>query len=210
MAFLNFSRQLKSNRASQISATVASNGQLRIYTGPPPASPDIAATGTLLATLACSPSFGTSGSSGVVAVTVTNGGSGYTSPPTVIFGNGGGSPVAATATAVVENGVVTRVIVTSFGSGYPNAPTVSFTGGGGTGATATSEISPVMIANAIAQANAVADGVAGYARVTTSAGAGIIDLDVTGPGGGGSVVINTVNIVTGGPVQCTSFVLAET
>jgi hypothetical protein len=69
-------------------------------------------------------------------VTITNGGSGYTSEPTVVFTatNGG---TGATATATVSGGAITSIRITNGGSGYIAAPTISFTGGGGTGATAT-------------------------------------------------------------------------
>lgn len=72
------------------------------------------------------------GGDGVVSYTVTAGGSGYTSAPTVaITGDGTG----ATATATVAGGAVTAVNVVTKGSGYTTA-TVGFSGGGGTGATA--------------------------------------------------------------------------
>jgi hypothetical protein len=71
-------------------------------------------------------------------ITVTNGGSGYTSAPTVSFTGGGGS--GATATATVSSGIVTAVTITDAGSGYTSAPTVAFTGGGGSGAAATATI----------------------------------------------------------------------
>lgn len=72
---------------------------------------------------------------GVLTITVTNGGSGYTSAPTVGFTGGGGS--GATATATVSNGQVVSITVTAKGSAYTSAPTVTFTGGSGTGAAAT-------------------------------------------------------------------------
>lgn len=71
-------------------------------------------------------------------VTVTNGGTGYTSAPTVAFSGGAGT--GAAATAVVTNGVVTAVNVTNVGSGYTSAPTVAFSGGGGSGAAATAVV----------------------------------------------------------------------
>lgn len=80
---------------------------------------------------------------GVASVTVTSGGSGYTSPPTVSFSGGGGSGAAATATVVAN--VVTAVTVTNPGSGYTSPPTVSFSGGGGTGAAATAVLGPTSI-----------------------------------------------------------------
>lgn len=76
---------------------------------------------------------------GVKSIAVTSGGSGYTSPPTVVFT--GGTGTGATATAIVENGAVTAIEVTNPGTGYTTAPTISFTGGGGgTGAAATATL----------------------------------------------------------------------
>lgn len=74
----------------------------------------------------------------VERVTVTAGGSGYTTVPTVALTGGGGS--GATATAAL-NGVVQTVTVGAGGSGYTTNPTVALTGGGGSGATAVSVIS---------------------------------------------------------------------
>lgn len=85
--------------------------------------------------------------SGAVAwITVTAGGSGYTSAPTVSFSGGGGS--GATATAYVgSGGAVVGIIVTNGGSGYSSTPTVSFSGGGGSGATATATVGCDNISN---------------------------------------------------------------
>lgn len=68
---------------------------------------------------------------GISFVTVLNGGSGYTSAPTVVFSSG-----AAAGTAIVKGGRVVGVTVTNAGTGYTSAPRVSFTGGGGSGAIA--------------------------------------------------------------------------
>jgi hypothetical protein len=65
----------------------------------------------------------------------------------------------------------------------------------------------VLTANAIATANAVATGTAGWARIVTSGGTGVIDLDVGTTGT--SVIMNTTSIVSGGPVQITSAVITE-
>ena len=71
----------------------------------------------------------------VVAVSIVNGGSGYSSAPTVTFAGGGASPAnQATATAVVTNGTVTAINIASAGSGYTSNPVVTISGGGGTGA----------------------------------------------------------------------------
>lgn len=77
---------------------------------------------------------------GIVSVAVTNGGTGYTTAPTVAITGTGGS--GATATATVVNGAVTAVTITNAGEGYETA-TVALSGGGGTGATATANIGDV-------------------------------------------------------------------
>lgn len=75
----------------------------------------------------------------IQTVTITNGGSGYTSAPNVTISStqetGG---INATATATVSGNVVTSVTLTNRGSGYINAAnvTVTFTGGGGSNAAA--------------------------------------------------------------------------
>ena len=78
----------------------------------------------------------------VTSVNVTNGGSGYSSPPTVSFTHTPGCVQGScvTATATVNGGQVTSVTVNNPGMGYCLAPTVSFSGGGGTGAAATANV----------------------------------------------------------------------
>ena len=61
---------------------------------------------------------------GVSGITVTNGGSGYVSAPTVTITGGGGSGATATA-ALNSSGVVTGITVTSAGTGYISTPTVA-------------------------------------------------------------------------------------
>ena len=73
---------------------------------------------------------------GVGGATITNGGTGYTSAPSVTFA-APSSGTAATGTAVVNNGAVVGILMTSWGSGYTSAPTISFSGGGGNSAAAT-------------------------------------------------------------------------
>jgi uncharacterized repeat protein (TIGR01451 family) len=62
----------------------------------------------------------------VTSVNVTNGGSGYSTPPAVTFVGGGGT--GATGTAVLTGGVVTDVTVTYGGSSYTSAPAVVISG----------------------------------------------------------------------------------
>jgi len=78
-------------------------------------------------------------------IKVTNGGSGYTSPPIVSIDapTGPGVAVPAQATATVENGAVTVVTVRSGGSQYTGVPSVTFSGGGGSSAAATAEIDAI-------------------------------------------------------------------
>lgn len=59
---------------------------------------------------------------GVLTLTLTNGGSGYTSAPSVAFSGGDGSGAAATATLTQGVGTVT---VSAGGTGYSTAPTVT-------------------------------------------------------------------------------------
>ncbi len=73
----------------------------------------------------------------VSGITITNGGTGYTSAPVVTITGAG---TGATARATVTGGAVTAVDLQTVGSGYSVAPTVSFSGGGGTGAAATATV----------------------------------------------------------------------
>lgn len=85
-------------------------------------------------------------SKGIKSFTISNGGSGYTSAPTVTISGGGGS--GASAKAVVTGGVVTAITLDrdptgeafSLAGTYTSAPTVTLSGGGGSGAQVTAEI----------------------------------------------------------------------
>ncbi len=126
---------LQTSRSTAINNAIGTSGVIKFYTGAPPADPSVAATGTLLATLACSATFG-----------------------------------------VVTAGV-----------------------SGGAAA--------VLTANAITSANGVATGTPGYARIETSAGAGVVDLDV---GSSGTSIIMTPDTITSGaPVNITSLTITE-
>ncbi|VVB84824.1 Laccase [uncultured archaeon] len=77
----------------------------------------------------------------ITDLSLMNGGSNYTSAPTVTITNATGDTTGccATATAAISN-VVQSVTVTKSGSGYLVAPTVVFSGGGGCCTTATANI----------------------------------------------------------------------
>jgi hypothetical protein len=95
-------------------------------------------------------------SKGIKEVTITNGGGGYTSAPTVTFSGGGN----AQATAVITEGRVTGVVFTpdavtgALTGVYTSAPAVTFSGGGGSGATATATIYTTADADVPADATA--------------------------------------------------------
>ena len=71
----------------------------------------------------------------LTGLTVTNGGSGYTTASVTITGGGGSG---ATADATITAGVITGLVLTNPGTNYSTQPTVSIIGDG-TGATATAD-----------------------------------------------------------------------
>jgi uncharacterized protein len=72
---------------------------------------------------------------GISGIAVSNGGSGYTSAPTIaITGDGVGAQAVCT---IDESGAVDEIVVTNPGRGYTTTPTLTFNGGGGTGAAGT-------------------------------------------------------------------------
>ena len=74
---------------------------------------------------------------GVKSVTITNGGSGYTSDPTVAFAAPTSGGIQATGTATRAGAAVSGVVITNPGSNYGSAPSVTFSGGGGSSAAGT-------------------------------------------------------------------------
>jgi hypothetical protein len=131
------------------------------------------------------------GGGSVGGVTITAGGTGYTSP-TVTFSGGGGT--GAAATAVETGGVVTSITVTSGGSGYVTAPTVTIHDGGpGTGATAISVLAPVGVGGVT-----VVNGGTGFTSVPLisfvgGGGAGATGVAVLAP-----TSIARINVTAGG------------
>ena len=88
---------------------------------------------TLLVSFADSSNFDTNS---VASATVSSGGSGYTSVPTVAFA-APGTGITATGTAVIASNALQSITITNPGNGYTSAPAITFSGGGGTGAAAT-------------------------------------------------------------------------
>ena len=77
----------------------------------------------------------------LLSASVTAGGSGYSSVPTVAITGGGG--YGATATATISGGAVTAITVTNPGREYTSTPTITISGGGGSSATATATVGTV-------------------------------------------------------------------
>lgn len=128
----------------------------------------------------------------VTGVAVTNGGSGYTSVPTVSFKpypvTGTGTGAAATATI---DGRVASIAIVTGGSGY-TAPTVTLSGGGGTGALATATTNGGVITGI-----AVTAAGTGYTSAPTVA--------ITGQAGSGATgtaiftkVVSAITVTAGG------------
>lgn len=81
----------------------------------------------------------------IESITLTNGGSGYTSTPTVsIASPAGPNGIAATAFATIENGTVTEITLISGGTQYTEAPTITISAPDtGTTATASASLAPI-------------------------------------------------------------------
>jgi hypothetical protein len=147
-----------------------------------------------------------SGKGPVIAVNVTNGGTGYTSAPNVTFTGGGGSGVSATA---VISGMVTGVTISNGGTGYTSAPAVTFSApsSGGTVATGTanviSKVASVSVTNAgtgyttaptVAIAGGGGSGATGTARLKVNS----VSLGNAGTGYNASFFNTFTFSVTGG------------
>jgi hypothetical protein len=121
-------------------------------------------------------------------VTLTNVGSGYTSPPTVTYTGAPGT--GATFTATIANGIVTAIIVTNAGSGYPfvtisPANSLTISGGGGTGAAGTISVVPTAISGTDIETYQGRVWIINGATLTFSAPGSVTDF--TSGDGGGSI-----------------------
>jgi hypothetical protein len=122
----------------------------------------------------------------ITAATISNGGSGYTSVPTVTVVDGTGSGAVVSVNGA-SGGIITSLAVSFGGSGYSN-PTLVFSGGGGSGAAAylTVENGVIQSTNAWSLGN-------GYLGNPT--------VNFIGPTGVGAVAIP---LVVGGQVVSTT------
>jgi alpha-tubulin suppressor-like RCC1 family protein len=108
-----FKRGWMPHRTYQQGDVVRYGANLYMYTGNPGWGAQATAT--------------VNGSGQVVSISVTNGGYGYTTAPTVIIAGGNQlqtNSAGATAYAQVSAGVVTNIVVTNTGNNYVTAPTV--------------------------------------------------------------------------------------
>jgi hypothetical protein len=118
----------------------------------------------------------------VASVTVTQGGSGYTSAPSVTFSGGGGS--GASGTATIAGGAVTGVAMTSTGSGYTSAPTVTFAASPAAASSFTADFGSALAAYPVTGVT-ITDGGSGYGGTAPT---------VTFSGGSGSGAAGTANL----------------
>jgi hypothetical protein len=132
----------------------------------------------------------TIGSVGLIGI--TNGGTGYTSAPSVVISGpdqvGG---VQANATAIITANAVTAVTLSNAGTGYTNAAnlTVTFSGGGGTNATA---VASLLSFRTGTLSLVVVNGGSGY----TNAANTIITISGGGGTGASATPIVSGNVVT--------------
>lgn len=123
----------------------------------------------------------------VVQVNITNGGSLYTSAPTItIDAPGGGGTTATAHFTLAATGSVKSVTITTLGTDYTAGFALAFSGGGGTGAAGNAVLSST--------------GVVG-SFILTEPGSGYINVPgVTVSGGGGSGATATAVLATSGQV----------
>ena len=86
----------------------------------------------------------------VASITITNAGTGYTTPPILTF-TGGGATVQAIATCTIANGAIDKVTLVSPGYGYTSQPTIILSG-----ANQTAVLTPVLTATATVSTTATA------------------------------------------------------
>ena len=145
----------------------------------------------------------------IQSITVTNdGGTYYTTEPTVTItgGNGGGATAEARLTQPLGAGVGS-VVISATGNGYVAPPSVNFIGGGGTGAIAAATINGAGQITGITVVNPGA-GYTSAPSVTFSGGLGVTAINVTA-GGSGYTSAPTVNITGGGGTGATAIAIVS-
>jgi hypothetical protein len=101
------------------------------------AGPDLGFVPRLLG----APGFTSQRKTGVTALAITNGGTGYTNGSALALTATGGGGTGFAGTATVAGGIITSVTITNPGSGYTSAPTIVLTAlGAGTGGVVTATV----------------------------------------------------------------------
>jgi len=130
----------------------------------------------------------------VVAVNVTNPGSGYQPIDYVQLAfSGGGSSNSAIIQTTLGTRAIETIVLTAGGTGYTSPPTVNITGGGGTGATATASLTGTSVSSITL--NTAGSGYTTTPVITFTGGGG------TGAAAYASVIgsgVATIYIVRGG------------
>lgn len=135
-----------------------------------------------------------SNTNGIVSISLTNGGSGYTTPPTINL-----IPVEDVGTGAVAEALLTRtpirvINITNGGAGYITAPTINIRGGGATiQATATATIN--QLRGIITGIQIVTAG-SGYTKVPT--------IDIIGGGGTSAIAEAILNSSSVESIQITN------
>jgi hypothetical protein len=128
-------------------------------------------------------------------ISVSAGGSGYTSAPTVTVSgpncSAGPDCVPATATAIVLGGAVTAITVNFGGLGYKPAPQITYTGGAGSGATAVAIVSATGVVTALQPIN-IGSGYTSAPTITIAANPAGSGATATATLSGGSITGYTV------------------
>ena len=158
---------------------------------------------------------------GVSLITVTDGGTGYTTAPTVVIGAPTG--VTATGTPVVAGDTIGSITLVAGGSGHVTAPivTISAPASGGVQATATANIAggavtSFTISNAgtgytglTPTVTVASPNIQATATATVDVGTGKITSIAVGTNGAGYITIPTVTITGGGATNSTKFLTAQ-
>jgi hypothetical protein len=211
--YLNLAVAAKGNRSQQIITALGSSAYALFYSGPVPQSPDnTVSAGNVLATLPMSSPVGTLVYSVQNAAIFAAGTGGTNGTQTVTGTTGTGTKFQLSVT--VAGGSITAINSVPLAGAYTVLPSnlnnEPVTGAGLTGAAVTLAMTSAVSLAAITTENASGSGTCSFCRLATgnSAGAaGVVDLDVGTSGT--SVIVNTTNFVSGGPIVVSSGVITE-
>ncbi len=225
--YINLSLASKLARANAINTAIGANGVLQLYSFVPPltglgagtavipTTPDYPppAGSTLLAQLSLSPIAAVALIS-IQSMVINLAGSGGVDGSHLITGTTGlGTWFQASAT--ILNGALLSIDMIIVAGAYTTAPTditnEPVTGGGLIGATVSLMPTASLVFNPVAQTNGIISGSIGFARIATSALAGVIDLDVgvIGIPPAAALMMNFGSIYTDIPIVITADILIE-